>query len=170
MRFENRGYLGPGTGGNKARRPGITGRRHVTRHTSNAVYRIMHDRKPLGKVVFLVHGVVARPCAHGAVPARQLGCIVSQHAVLLAHVPIRLHVDDMASASLFVLDLPRDQYEANTQPMLSHINVGSGSDVSILELAQMVAKATGFQGTIATSNVLGMTGSFRGRRSFVVVR
>lgn len=61
-----------------------------------------------------------------------------------------LHVDDMAEASLFVLDLPRDSYDANTQPMLSHINVGSGTDVSILELAQMVARATGFQGRIET--------------------
>jgi len=61
-----------------------------------------------------------------------------------------LHVDDMAEASLFVLDLPKDIYEANTQPMLSHINVGTGSDVTILELAQIVAKATGFKGRIET--------------------
>ncbi|KFE33428.1 GDP-L-fucose synthase [Thioclava atlantica] len=61
-----------------------------------------------------------------------------------------LHVDDMAEASLFVLDLPKAGYDANTDPMLSHINVGSGSDISILELAQMVAKVTGFEGQIAT--------------------
>ena len=61
-----------------------------------------------------------------------------------------LHVDDMAEASLFVLDLPKDKYEANTAPMLSHINVGSGTDVSILELAQIVARVTGFQGQIDT--------------------
>lgn len=59
-----------------------------------------------------------------------------------------LHVDDMAEASLFVLDLDTATYESNTQPMLSHINVGSGTDVSIMELAQMVAAATGFQGRI----------------------
>lgn len=59
-----------------------------------------------------------------------------------------LHVDDMAEASLFVLDLDTDTYTANTEPMLSHINVGSGTDVSIMELAQMVAAATGFQGRI----------------------
>ena len=59
-----------------------------------------------------------------------------------------LHVDDMAEASLFVLDLPRATYEANTEPMLSHINVGTGSDVSIGALAQMVAKVTGFAGRI----------------------
>ena len=61
-----------------------------------------------------------------------------------------LHVDDMAEASLFVLELPKERYEANTQPMLSHINVGCGADVSILELAQMVAEVTGFTGRIAT--------------------
>ncbi|MBX7531759.1 GDP-L-fucose synthase [Qipengyuania sp. 1XM1-15A] len=61
-----------------------------------------------------------------------------------------LHVDDMAAASLFVLDLPRKQYEANTQPMLSHINVGCGEDISILELAQLVAHVTGFDGRITT--------------------
>ncbi|MXO95853.1 NAD-dependent epimerase/dehydratase family protein [Erythrobacter aquimaris] len=59
-----------------------------------------------------------------------------------------LHVDDMAAASLFVLNLPLDQYKANTQPMLSHINVGCGEDTSILELARMVASVTGFEGNI----------------------
>ncbi len=59
-----------------------------------------------------------------------------------------LHVDDMAEASLFVLDLPRDVYEANTQPMLSHINVGCGEDVSIAELAAMIAGVVGFTGDI----------------------
>lgn len=62
-----------------------------------------------------------------------------------------LHVDDMAAASLFVLDLPKADYEANTQPMLSHINVGSGIDISILELARKVAAITGFAGRIATN-------------------
>ncbi len=63
-----------------------------------------------------------------------------------------LHVDDMAAASLFVLDLPRDQYEVNTRPMLSHINVGCGEDISILELAQLVARITGFEGRIVTDS------------------
>ncbi len=61
-----------------------------------------------------------------------------------------LHVDDMAEASLFVLDLPKDAYDANTDPMLSHINVGWGQDVSILELAELVARITGFKGQIVT--------------------
>lgn len=59
-----------------------------------------------------------------------------------------LHVDDMAEASLFVLDLDRETYKANTQPMLSHINVGTGVDISILDLAKMVAKVTGYGGRI----------------------
>ena len=61
-----------------------------------------------------------------------------------------LHVDDMAEASLFVLDLPRETYEANTEPMLSHINVGSGTDISILDLARLVARTVGFKGEIKT--------------------
>ena len=61
-----------------------------------------------------------------------------------------LHVDDMAAASLFVLNLPKRDYDANTEPMLSHINVGTGSDISILELAQLVARITGFNGEITT--------------------
>lgn len=59
-----------------------------------------------------------------------------------------LHVDDMAEASLFVLDLPKDRYEANTWPMLSHINVGYGEDVTIRDLALLVARVTGFKGEI----------------------
>jgi nucleoside-diphosphate-sugar epimerase len=59
-----------------------------------------------------------------------------------------LHVDDMAAASLFVLDLPADTYRAHTQPMLSHINVGSGQEVSIGELAGLVAEAVGYTGKL----------------------
>lgn len=59
-----------------------------------------------------------------------------------------LNVEDMAAASLFVMNLDRATYDANTDPMLSHINVGTGTDVSILEVAQMIAEVTGFTGTI----------------------
>jgi nucleoside-diphosphate-sugar epimerase len=64
--------------------------------------------------------------------------------------PLRefLHVDDMAAASLFVLDLPADTYRTHTQPMLSHINVGSGQEVSIGELAGLVAEAVGYTGKL----------------------
>jgi nucleoside-diphosphate-sugar epimerase len=61
-----------------------------------------------------------------------------------------LHVDDMAEASLFVLDLDKATYDANTSPMLSHINVGTGTDISILELAQLVASVTRYEGQILT--------------------
>ena len=60
-----------------------------------------------------------------------------------------LHVDDMAEAALFVMDLDPETYQRETRPMLSHINVGTGSDVSIAELAAIVARVTGFSGTIA---------------------
>ncbi len=71
-----------------------------------------------------------------------------------------LHVDDMAEASLFVMDLRRAAYEANTQPMLSHINVGCGEDISIAELAAMIAKITGFTGRI-TQDVSKPDGTMR---------
>ena len=61
-----------------------------------------------------------------------------------------LHVDDMAAASLFVLNLPKGKYDENTDPMLSHINVGTGEDISIFELAQIIARVTGFSGKITT--------------------
>jgi len=59
-----------------------------------------------------------------------------------------LHVDDMAEAALFVLDLPGEVYHEQTDPMLSHINIGCGSDVSIAELAALVARVAGFTGRI----------------------
>lgn len=60
-----------------------------------------------------------------------------------------LHVDDMAEASLFVLNLDPETYARETDPMLSHINVGSGTDVTIRELAETVAEVTGFKGRLA---------------------
>lgn len=59
-----------------------------------------------------------------------------------------LYVDDMAAASLHVMNLPKAYYEAYTSPMQSHINVGCGQDVSIAELAREVAKTVGYQGEI----------------------
>ena len=59
-----------------------------------------------------------------------------------------LYVDDMAAASVFVMNLPQATYQQHTQPMLSHINVGFGSDVTIAELAQAVRQTVGYQGTI----------------------
>ena len=60
-----------------------------------------------------------------------------------------LHVDDMAAASVFVMNLSADVYAENTQPMLSHINVGTGLDCTIRELAETVAKVVGFSGRIS---------------------
>jgi GDPmannose 4,6-dehydratase/GDP-L-fucose synthase len=60
-----------------------------------------------------------------------------------------LHVDDMAAACVFLLNLPKDVYAENTEPMLSHINVGTGSDVSIADLARAIAQVTGFEGRIS---------------------
>lgn len=59
-----------------------------------------------------------------------------------------LHVDDMASACLHVIQLDTVLYESNTEPMLSHINVGTGVDCTIKELAETMAKVVGFKGDI----------------------
>jgi len=59
-----------------------------------------------------------------------------------------LYVDDMAEACVHVMELDRAAYEANTRPMLSHINVGTGEDIAIAELAALVAKTVGFRGRI----------------------
>lgn len=59
-----------------------------------------------------------------------------------------LHVDEMASACVYVMELSKDLYESNTESMLSHINVGTGTDCTIRELAEIIAKITGYQGTI----------------------
>ncbi len=61
-----------------------------------------------------------------------------------------LHVDDMADASLFVLDLPVKDYQDRTTPTQSHINVGMGSDIAIIELAKIIAKIAQFNGRIVT--------------------
>jgi GDP-L-fucose synthase len=59
-----------------------------------------------------------------------------------------LYVDDMAAASIHVMNLNKVGYDTNTQPMLSHINVGTGVDCTIRELVQTVAKVIGFKGGI----------------------
>lgn len=59
-----------------------------------------------------------------------------------------LYVDDMAQASLFVLELDEQTYKGNTQPMLSHINVGTGKDVTIREVAETMRQVVGYKGKI----------------------
>ncbi len=59
-----------------------------------------------------------------------------------------LYVDDMAQASLFVLELDEQIYNANTQPMQSHINVGTGKDVTIREMAEIMKEVVGYEGKL----------------------
>lgn len=61
-----------------------------------------------------------------------------------------LFVDDMAAASVHVMNLDKATYDQHTQPMLSHINVGCGEDVTILQVAQAVARTVGYTGQIVT--------------------
>lgn len=59
-----------------------------------------------------------------------------------------LCVEDMAAASIYVMNLSREKYQEHTSPMSSHINVGSGMDVSIKSLSELIAKVVGYQGKI----------------------
>jgi len=59
-----------------------------------------------------------------------------------------LYVDDMAQASLFVLELDDQAYKTNTQPMLSHINVGTGKDITIREMAGAMKQVVGYEGNL----------------------
>ncbi|MEI8668062.1 GDP-L-fucose synthase [Pseudoalteromonas sp. B131b] len=59
-----------------------------------------------------------------------------------------LYVDDMADASIHIMNLAKKTYDENTEPMLSHINVGTGVDCTIRELVETVAKVVGFEGQI----------------------
>lgn len=59
-----------------------------------------------------------------------------------------LYVDDMADACVHVMNLEKTTYDANTHPMLSHINVGSGKDVTISELAAIISRTVGYKGQI----------------------
>jgi GDP-L-fucose synthase len=59
-----------------------------------------------------------------------------------------LYVDDMAAASVFVMELSKDVYDQETQSMQSHINVGCNNDVTIAELAHMIGGVLGYQGKI----------------------
>jgi len=59
-----------------------------------------------------------------------------------------LYVDDMAQASIFILELDEKTYQDNTKPMLSHINVGTGVDITIREIAEAMKEVTGYKGKI----------------------
>jgi len=60
-----------------------------------------------------------------------------------------LHVDDMAAASVFVMNRSKEVYAENTQAMLSHINVGTGEDCTIRELAEVISEVVGYPGQIS---------------------
>ena len=60
-----------------------------------------------------------------------------------------LYVDDMAEASIFILELDKKIYQKNTEPMLSHINVGSGKDITIKHLAEIMKEVVGYNGKIS---------------------
>jgi GDP-L-fucose synthase len=66
-------------------------------------------------------------------------------------VPMRefLYVDDMAEACLHIMELDSETYARNTQPMLSHINIGTGEDLAIRDLAKTIGEVVGYQGRIA---------------------
>ena len=108
-----------------------------------------------------VEGILADEARYGEIPAdiqRMIGFdavdrkITPKTSVTLwgTGTPYRefLYVDDMAAASIFVMNLDKAIYDANTQPMLSHINVGYGSDITIREAAQAVANVVGYTGQI----------------------
>ena len=63
-----------------------------------------------------------------------------------------LYVDDMAEASMFVMELEKKVYLKNTKPMLSHINVGTGEDITIRELAEIMREVVGFKGKLVFDN------------------
>ena len=64
--------------------------------------------------------------------------------------PLRefLHVNDLANACLFILNLAKDKYDAVTDQQLSHLNVGSGEEISIKNLSEIIAKIVNFKGDI----------------------
>ncbi len=100
--------------------------------------------------------IAADEARYGEIPADVRAMIASGTVTLWGTgTPFRefLHVDDMAAASVFVMNLDKVAYDANTEPMLSHINVGYGSDLTIRDAAQLVAEVVGFDGPIDFDSV-----------------
>jgi len=94
-----------------------------TSHVIPALLRKFHEAKEAGVAEVVVWGT--------GTPRREF-----------------LYVEDMAAASIHVMELRKTEYEEHTEPMLSHINVGYGDDVSIAELAEIIAGVVGFSGEI----------------------
>jgi len=59
-----------------------------------------------------------------------------------------LHVDDMADACVFIMNLPKEEYQRHTDPMCSHLNIGTGEDLTIADLASLIGKVVGYRGEI----------------------
>lgn len=108
-----------------------------------------------------LEGILADETCYGEIPVdiqRMIGFDAIDHKISPktcvtlwgTGTPYRefLYVDDMAAASLFVMELGSAIYASYTKPMLSHINVGFGSDITIRETAQTVAEVVGYQGSI----------------------
>jgi len=92
-------------------------------HVIPALIRRFHEAKLAGAPVVMIWGT--------GTPRREF-----------------LYVDDMAKACVFVMQLPKDQYDEVTSPMQSHLNVGYGADVTIAQLATTIAKVIGYKGAI----------------------
>jgi GDP-L-fucose synthase len=119
-------------------------------HVIPALIRRFHEAKLAMESNSVLSSQFPVPSSHSA--------LSTQHSALNAHsvsiwgtgTPRRefLNVDDMAAASVHVMNLDKAVYDEHTQPMLSHINVGIGEDVTIKELAETIAEVTGFDGSI----------------------
>ena len=131
----------------------------INSHVLPAMIRKFHLAK-LGQAGN-VEAIVADEACYGEIPSdicEMIGydpkqkTITSKDTVLLwgTGTPYRefLYIDDMAEACLFVMNLDTVVYETNTQPMLSHINVGFGDDLTIKEVAEIVSEIVGFRGKI----------------------
>ncbi|MCG5516391.1 MULTISPECIES: GDP-L-fucose synthase [unclassified Ectothiorhodospira] len=92
-------------------------------HVIPALIRRFHEAKERGDEVVVIWG--------SGTPRREF-----------------LHVDDMAAASVHVMTLPRETWQAQVKPMCSHINVGTGGDCTIRELAETIQRVVGFEGRL----------------------
>jgi GDP-L-fucose synthase len=114
-------------------------------HVIPALIRRFHE----AKLAMESHSVLS---PHSSALSPQHSVLSPESSVLIwgTGTPRRefLYVDDMAAASVFLMNLDRETYDAHTTPMMSHINAGCGEDVTIRELAETIAKVVGYQGSI----------------------
>jgi GDP-L-fucose synthase len=101
----------------------------------------------------IMQSLAAISAAHGVKPPAGIANAQGEAAAVTlwgSGEPRRemLYVDDLAEASIFVLNLDKKTYQRNTEPMLSHINIGTGEDITIRELAQKAAAVVGYNGPV----------------------